>query len=340
MTFRSPFAAALALTLVTACTSEAPSSGGGGPAPSEAPASTPVAAATETIDIESPLGRVEGLLEVPEAPSSVPLAIIVSGSGAQDRDGNRPDGSGPANLRLLSRGLLDAGIATLRFDDLGVGKNAAALPADVKDLTYDMEIDVVLRWVDALRADARFGPIVVAGHSQGSLTAILVAQQRDVHVVSLEGAGRPLRQVVYAQMKNQVSTSQLEELDAALAKLEAGELPGPLSPALSAVLPEEVQPYMISWAKYDPKAEIAKVTKDVLLVQGGTDAQVHLEDAKLLEEGRPGAELVVIDDMCHPLKKSAATEVTKQAKQYQDPSVPLHPDLVPAIVTFVAKLRR
>jgi pimeloyl-ACP methyl ester carboxylesterase len=326
---------ALAL-LVGACSSGTSGQGTNPPSGNDAGApSAPVAAATETISVESQFGPVEGILEISGAPSAVPLAIIVSGSGSQDRDGNRVDGSGPANLRLLGEGLRASGIATLRFDDIGLGKNEAAIPANAEDLTYDMEVDVVLRWVDSLKDDPRFDEIVVVGHSQGALTAMLVAQKREVRVVSLAGAGRPLREVVLEQMKPQVTADQLSELDDALAKLEAGEIPGELAPPLSALLPVEVQPYMASWAKYDPKKEIAKVERPVLIVQGGTDAQVFLKDAELLEAAKADAELVVIDDMCHPLKQSTETEAKKQQKQYQDPSVPLHDALVPAIVAFV-----
>lgn len=93
---------------------------------------------------------------------------------------------------------------------------------------------------------------------------------------------------------------------------------------------------MRSWAKYDPKVEIAKTKGSVLIVQGGTDAQVFMKDAERLAEGKPEAKLVVIDDMCHPLKQSTETEAKKQQKQYQDPGVPLHEALGDRVVRPVA----
>jgi len=43
---------------------------------------------------------------------------------------------------------------------------------------------------------------------------------------------------------------------------------------LASVLGPQVQPYLISWMKYDPAKEIAKLEQPILVVQGTTDTQV------------------------------------------------------------------
>jgi len=337
---RSALLAALLMPILLACGSAAPIAGPSSAEPEapSAPVTTPVEAAVETVTVQNDRGTVEGTLEVPEAPGPVPLAIIVSGSGMQDRDGNTPGSSGPDIYRLLALGLRDAGIASLRYDDPGAAKSRDALPARNEQITYEMEVDVVLRWVDAMREDPRFGPILLAGHSQGSLSAILVAQQRDVSVVSLAGAGRPIGRVLRDQLEPRLTAAELVKLDEALAKLEKGELAGPLGPPLDSVLHESVQPYMISWMKYDPRREIAKVSGAALVIQGGTDLQVSTEDAELLASGNERAELLIIPDMCHPLKQATSKDARLQSKQYRDPKVPLHEALVPAIETFARGL--
>ncbi len=67
-----------------------------------------------------------------------------------------------------------------------------------------------------------------------------------------------------------------------------------------------VQPYLVSWFKYDPSQEIKKLTIPVLILQGTTDVQVSVADAKALKQADPQATLVLIDGMNHVLKTSAA----------------------------------
>ena len=50
-----------------------------------------------------------------------------------------------------------------------------------------------------------------------------------------------------------------------------------------AIFKPSIQPYMISWIKYDPQIEIKKLTIPVLILQGTNDFQVSVDDAKLLQ---------------------------------------------------------
>jgi len=76
----------------------------------------------------------------------------------------------------------------------------------------------------------------------------------------------------------------------------------------------------------------------VLIVQGTTDVQVSLADAKRLVEGNPGARLLLIDGMNHVLK-TVPNERDKQVSSYSDPTLPVNPELVSAIGKFVHELR-
>ncbi len=302
--------------------------GGAGGAPC-----TQVAASKETVILENQYGTLEGTLLLPESCGPAPVAVILSGSGSGLRDGGTP-----RSYRLLAEALLAQGIGSLRYDDHGVGGSVTAAPGAVEDFTFDLEVADAAGWVTQLRTDERVGDIVFAGHSQGSLTAILASRLASVDgLVSLAGAGRPAGQLLREQLADQLTTEQLAELEAALLKLEAGELAGALTPPLNQILPEDVQPYLISWLTFDPQVEIATVEAPTLLVQGEVDIQVSVADAELLHEGLPSAELVLIADMCHALKTSTAAPVS-QKKCYQDSSIPLAEDLVPAIASFVSKL--
>lgn len=328
--------------LLTACNSTASHREAGDPAPVEdaqkdkaPPQEESVSAATETVKVKNDFGTVEGTLEVPEASAPVPLVIIVSGSGSQDRDGNTPSGKNPDIYKRLASGLRDAGIASLRYDDPGYAKSASAIPSKVEDITYELEVDVVRRWVDKLAGDPRFSSIAIAGHSQGSLSAILVAEEREVSVVSLAGVGRPAARVLHDQMAPQLTAELLSTLDEALAKLEKGELAGKLPSPLDQLLPESTQPYWITWLKYDPRVEIAKVPGAALVVQGKLDVQVSVADAELLEEGKPDAELVLVDDMGHMLRKTTGKTAATQSATYEKSDLPIHPVALSKIVEFI-----
>jgi hypothetical protein len=97
-----------------------------------------------------------------------------------------------------------------------------------------------------------------------------------------------------------------------------------------------VQPYMISWFKYDPQKEIVKLKKPVLIVQGTTDIQVTVADANRLQAAKPDAKMVQIEGMNHVLKAAEADRM-KNIQTYSQPDLPLHPELAPAIVSFIQK---
>jgi len=292
--------------------------------------------ATETVTARNTFGTLEGTLEVPEGCAGMPVVLILSGSGSQDRDGNSP-----RIYALLAEGLRDAGIAALRFDDPGVDASHTALPDKIEEFVYETEVDAMGAWLDVLASDRRFGPIVLAGHSQGSLTALLLAQRGSVDaVVSLAGTGRPIAEVLREQLVSRLTAEQLATFDATLEKVARGEIVDPVPPPLDRIMPPSVQPYFASWMKYDPKIEIAKLAQPVLIVQGGTDVQVSDVDAARLAEGNPEAQMLHIPDMCHVLREAHQKTASSQAAQYSEPAIPLHASLLPRLAQFVNGLEK
>jgi len=348
VTHRSSLLASLLASLlvsilaVTGCSSSSDGAAIAPPdaaAPDAAPACTPVASASETVAVRNDVGGLEGTLDVPEGCGPMPVVVILSGSGSTDRDGNAPGApSKPAIYRVLAKALNDAGFATLRYDDPGIGKSASAVPKNVEAFRYEMEVHAAALFVAKLRADARFGAIVAAGHSQGSLTGIMAAEEQPLDgFISLAGAGRGVAVLLREQVAPRLNATQLAELDAALAKMVKGEVAGPLSAPLDQILPESVQPYMISWMKYDPKQEMAKLKAPALLLQGKMDVQVQVLDAQLLAEARPDAKTVLVDDMGHMLRKVTEKDAAAQAATYSEP-LPIHPAVVSAISEFLGSL--
>ena len=62
-----------------------------------------------------------------------------------------------------------------------------------------------------------------------------------------------------------------------------------------------VQPYLISWFRHDPPSVLSQLQGPVLIVQGTADAQVGVEHAHCLLEGKPDARLRIVEGMDHLL---------------------------------------
>jgi uncharacterized protein len=279
-------------------------------------------------------GTIDGTLETPSASPS-PVVLIIAGSGPTDRDGNvSAYGVRTDAYKLLAGALGARGIASLRYDKRGIGASAAAMSSE-KDLTFDTYVDDAAGWMRQLRADTRFTKIVVAGHSEGSLVGMLAAQRAPADAfVSLEGAGRPIAVVLREQLSTKLAPALYAQADAILNSLQHGKTVADVPPSLLAIFRPSVQPYLISWMKYDPAIEVAKLRIPVTIVQGTADIQTTLADAEALHAADPSSTLVVVPGMNHVLK--FAPDVSSQTtilKGYQDPTLPVDPQVVAAVAS-------
>ncbi|MEA2235722.1 MAG: uncharacterized protein QOC81_446 [Thermoanaerobaculia bacterium] len=267
----------------------------------------------------------------------MPVVLLISGSGPTDRNGNSRMLPGPNNsLLMLAEGLAMNGIASLRYDKRGVGESAKAIVAEA-DLRFETYIDDAVAFCDQLRADKRFSSVVIAGHSEGSLLGMVAAKRcRASGFISIAGAGRPAADILRTQLAGKLPPALATQSDAILKDLEAGKTTEKPPVELYAIYRPSVQPYMISWFRYDPAKSIAALSVPVLIVQGTTDIQVSVDDAKRLAAASPKAKLLIVEGMNHVLK-SVPPDKEKQAASYSDPSLMLAPDLLVSIVDFVRK---
>ncbi len=152
-----------------------------------------------------------GELTFPSGDGPHPAVVLISGSGEQDRDSNV---SGFRLFAVLADHLAGAGVASLRFDDRGVGGSGGDnLQATLEDRVSDVEAAIdVLRSRDDIAA----GGIGLVGHSEGGIVAPVVADRTAVAFVGLLAAPvLPLRETV--------ETQQLELLEQSGATAEEVE---------------------------------------------------------------------------------------------------------------------
>lgn len=93
---------------------------------------------------------------------------------------------------------------------------------------------------------------------------------------------------------------------------------------------------MISWIRYNPQAEIAKLKMPVLIINGTKDIQVKISEAELLHKAKPDARYSVIENMNHVLKEVRG-DMQENMQSYNRPELPVMPELIEVIIGFVKK---
>ncbi len=297
----------------------------------------PVLAQEDSLRVAS--GWLYGTRLVPEGSGRLPIVILLAGSGPIDRNGNG-GGAMPNTLRLLAEELAQRGVATLSYDRRGVGASTAAQPTEL-DFRFSMLVDDAGAWVRHVRGAGRFGAVVLAGHSEGSLVAILAAQASPVDaVVTLAGPGRPHWQVIRDQFRRNIIPAQestLVHAESVLVHLAQGEVPDSVPPGLDPLFRPSILPYLASFYPIDPAAELKRLHVPILVVQGTTDLQVEDSEAEMLAGSTPGVHVLHVPGMNHALKAATAGRFQQYAT-YTNPRMPLVPMLVDSVAAFVCRL--
>jgi len=269
-----------------------------------------------------------------------PAVVLVTGSGAQNRDeelmGHKP-------FLVLADHLTRRGIAVLRYDDRGVGGSGG----DPRTATAaDTAADAVAA-LDFLRArpevDAR--KVGIAGHSEGALAAFIAAAGNPAKVnfiVSMAGPGVPGRELIRTQSRDimilngapsdlvdgvlKMQTELLDKiwgstpefveanLDSIATTMVQGftEMPGEEKEIVRRRIGQAGSPPMRFLAGYDPAADLRRVRCPVLAVNGAKDMQVRAAEnlaaiaASLREGGNETVRTIEYPDLNH-LFQTAAT---------------------------------
>jgi uncharacterized protein len=301
-------------------------------------AATPSDPVETTLQAPGPLGPLQGTMLAP-ASGKTPMMLIIPGSGPTDRDGNNPLGVKAAPYRLLAEGLAARGIGTVRIDKRGMFGSRAAV-ADANAVTIDDYVSDVEAWTAAIRKQTGAACVWLLGHSEGGLVALAAAQKvTDIcGLVLVSSPGRPLGDVLRQQLRaNPANAPILDQATAAIDALEAGKRVdvSTMNPALMPLFAPQVQGFLVNAFAYDPAKLVAAVAKPVLIIQGKRDMQVGVADAERLKAAAPKAELVLLADTNHVLKTVATDDRRANALTYGNPSLPLAPGVVDAIVSFV-----
>lgn len=226
------------------------------------------------------------------AAGPVPGVVLVTGSGAQDRDetllGHRP-------FAVVADHLTRAGIAVLRCDDRGTARSTGVFATA---LTRDFADDALaaLAW---LRRQDGIGKVGLVGHSEGGVVGPMAAE-RDPKLgflVMLAGPGIPMADLLAAQSvavsralgdppekaaRNGETNRRLVQAVIAAPSDEAAKaaatrilIEDGMSPDLAAAQAGPVaSPWFRTIAAYDPRPALARLRVPLLALNGSTDTQV------------------------------------------------------------------
>jgi pimeloyl-ACP methyl ester carboxylesterase len=229
--------------------------------------------------------------------TKTPLVIWVHGSGNVDRNGNQGAIVKANYIKQFRDEINKNNIAFFSFDKRTSNpKNFKFL----KGIVFTGFVNDVEKVIAHFKDDKRFSEIILVGHSQGSLIAML-ASKNATKYISISGPGESIDKTMVKQITAQnallgkAAAAQFKELK------ETGDIKN-VNPFLISIFSKANLPFLKSWASYDPTEEIKKLTIPALIINGTKDLQVKIEDAIALQKAKPSSELVLIENMNHLLK--------------------------------------
>lgn len=256
-----------------------------------------------------------------------PLIIWVHGSGGVDRNGNQPK-----YIQQFREAINKENISFFSYDKRTANpKNISFIKED--GVFFNDFVNDVKEVVNHFKNDDRFTELILAGHSQGSLIAMLALDNVDKYI-SIAGAGETIDKTLIRQLTAQnpdfakVATAHFKELK------ETGEIKD-VNPFLMSIFAKQNQPFWASWIELDPTEEIKKVKLPTLILNGDKDLQVLITDAENLKAAKPNAEFVIIKNMNHILKDIQKDE--DNFASYSNPDFAISNQLIKTIVSFVKK---
>ncbi|ONI92117.1 hypothetical protein ALI22I_05765 [Saccharothrix sp. ALI-22-I] len=226
---------------------------------------------------------VSGTVSLPRGDGPRPGVVLLSGGGPFDRDAT----TGPNKpLKDLAWGLASRGVAVLRFDK--VTHTHGALVADTPDFTMaDEYVPHAIAAVHVLRQQPTVDParVFVLGHSMGGKVAprVATAEPSVAGLVILAGDTQPMHRAAIRVIRYLASLNPGPAADAAVETItrQAAVVD---SPDLSPATPVEALPFGLTGAYwldlrgYDPVSTAAALDRPMLILQGGRDYQVTVED--------------------------------------------------------------
>lgn len=288
---------------------------------------------TKSYNLELEEGNISGTLTLPNVDGPYPIALIIPGAGAINRDGNNSGNSTRNNcLKMVAEKLGNAGIASVRYDKRGIGKSSELVNQE-EDLIFSDYIEDAILWMEKIQSDNRFNKYYIIGHSEGGLVGAAAARELDLDgFISIAAPGEPLHETLIKQLENKMGDYADRSLPIINELKEGNLVPNPPMD-LEVLFRPSAQPYLISLFQYEPQYVIQDVDAPILIIQGDNDLQASVKDAEILHNAAD-SELIIVEGMNHILKESPR-DSNKNINTYNKPRLPLHEELVKELIRFI-----
>lgn len=260
------------------------------------------------------------------------IAIIMPGSGPTDHNGNQP-GVINNSLKFLAEDLNAKNIATLRFDKRAIN-NSSYEGFKEYDLTIDQYAKDLAQVIEFIKPK-NYKKVFLIGHSEGSLISLIALQNIKVDgFISIAGAGQSADLILKDQLKPKLPPDFYSQVEIIIDSLKMGFEVKNTPPQLNMLFRPSVQPYLISWFKYNPVELIKNIKNPILIVNGTKDIQVELNEALLLAKANAKSKLVEVENMNHVLK-TIKGDIQENIQSYTNPKLKINIDLINAISNFI-----
>ena len=290
-------------------------------------------------------GTISASLDRP-SPDSDTAVLIIAGSGATDRNGNSGASLKTDTYKMLSDELVAEGFSVMRYDKRAIGLSTIPME-DVPNLTYDNYIDDARACVEYLKAEG-FDRVFLAGHSEGGeIATILATNNPDIvdGAILLSAPGYPMDQILMTQLSAQLVPAYMGLMTSAESiikslkqgsRVDIADIPN----ELIALFHPNVQPFLINCMEYDPAEYIARCKVPMLIISGGRDIQVSVDNGNRLHDANSKAQHVIFESMSHVLKDArSADRMAQYYEVYINSSLPLTKGLTTTIAEFINNLK-
>ena len=274
----------------------------------------------------------------------LPMVVLVAGSGPVDRDGTV---AGIPVLSQLAGALAEQGFLVLRYDKRAVGQSGGRSEA-VTQADYADDLIAIVKWL-AKREDVDPRRIVVAGHGEGGMIAMLAAEREKKigTLVLMATAGTSGADLLLEQQRRELDRMQLPDAE----KVQKVALQKQIQAAVVSgtgweSLPEDVRkqadtPWFRSLLLSNPAAVMSKLKQPVLIIQGDLDTQVapHHADklgelARARKKDAGPVEVVHLPGVNHLLVPATTGEV-KEYGELKQPTI--SPEVASTITAWLKK---
>lgn len=286
----------------------------------------------------------------------IPAVVMVTGSGAQNRD---EEAFEHKPFAVIADYLARNGIASLRYDDRGTAKSTG----DFASATTFTLKDDALSGIDFLRSIGCIGKVGVLGHSEGGTIAFIIgAEGKADFLISLAGMAISGKETIVRQNKHQLDKSPLSDADKAnslklielitdevISQTKKGETKAIDIKAIAAKnnlkVPQQIieslrmteksrGPWFDTFLSINPRDYLRNIKCPLLAINGEKDLQVYPDNLEVIKEYAPEAQIRLMPGLNHLLQHA----VTGEVSEYYEIRETTAPEALDAIANFIKNI--